>query len=63
MPETIRTDNGALFASLAVPELSRLLDLWLKRGFEPERSEAAHRERNGRHDRTHRTIKQKLEHF
>jgi len=58
MPEAIRTDNGAPFASSAVAGLSRLAVWWMKLGIVPERIEAGHPEQNGRHERMHRTLKQ-----
>lgn len=58
MPEAIRTDNGAPFASTAIAGLSRLAVWWMKLGIVPERIEAGHPEQNGRHERMHRTLKQ-----
>jgi transposase InsO family protein len=58
MPQAIRTDNGAPFASRAVAGLSRLALWWIKLGITPERIEAGHPEQNGRHERMHRTMKQ-----
>jgi len=60
LPQTIRTDNGAPFASSAVGGLSRLAVWWIKLGIVPERIEAGHPEQNGRHERMHRTLKQEL---
>jgi len=60
LPQTIRTDNGAPFASSAVGGLSRLAVWWIKLGIVPERIEAGHPEQNGRHERMHRTLKQDL---
>jgi transposase InsO family protein len=58
MPQAVRTDNGAPFASRSLRGLSRLA-LWLiKLGIVPERIEAAHPEQNGRHERMHRTLQQ-----
>lgn len=58
MPQAIRTDNGAPFASRALRGLSRL-SLWLiKLGIVPERIQPAHPEQNGRHERMHLTLKQ-----
>ena len=61
LPETIRTDNGAPFASPAIGGLSRLAVGWIKLGIVPERIEAGHPEQNGRHERLHRTLKQDLQ--
>src|SRR2546426_8126936 len=58
MPQAIRTDNGAPFASPAVAGLSRLAVWWIKLGIVPERIAAGHLEQNGRHERMHRTLKQ-----
>jgi transposase InsO family protein len=58
MPEAIRTDNGAPFASRAWAGLSRLAVWWMKLGIVPERIEAGHPEQNGRHERMHRTLQQ-----
>lgn len=60
MPEAIRTDNGAPFASAAIAGLSRLAVWWMKLGIMPERIEAGHPEQNGRHERMHRTLKQEV---
>jgi transposase InsO family protein len=58
MPEAIRTDNGAPFASRALRGLSRLSVWLIKLGIVPERIQPAHPEQNGRHERMHRTLKQ-----
>lgn len=58
MPQAIRPDNGAPFASSAIGGLSRLAVWWMKLGIVPERIEAGHPEQNGRHERMHRTLKQ-----
>ncbi len=58
LPQAIRTDNGAPFASAAVAGLSRLAVWWMKLGIVPERIQAGHPEQNGRHERMHRTLKQ-----
>lgn len=60
LPEAIRTDNGAPFASMAVGGLSRLAVWWIKLGIVPERIQAGHPEQNGRHERMHRTLKQEV---
>jgi putative transposase len=60
LPERIRTDNGAPFASSAVGGLSRLSVWWIKLGIRPERIQAGHPEQNGRHERMHRTLKQEV---
>ncbi len=60
LPEAIRTDNGAPFASSALAGLSRLAVWWMKLGIVPERIAAGHPEQNGRHERMHRTLKQEV---
>ena len=57
LPQAIRTDNGAPFASRALAGLSRLAVWWIKLGIVPERIQAGHPEQNGRHERLHRTLK------
>lgn len=57
MPETIRTDNGAPFASCAVGGLSALSVWWIKLGIRIERIEPGEPQQNGRHERMHRTLK------
>ncbi len=47
LPEAIRTDNGAPFASRALAGLSRLAVWWMKLGIVPERIAAGHPEQNG----------------
>src|SRR6478609_6729503 len=58
LPQAIRTDNGAPFASHAIAGLSRLSVWWIKLGIVPQRIEAGHPEQNGRHERMHRTLKE-----
>ncbi len=58
LPQAMRTDNGAPFASRALAGLSRLAVWWIKLGIVPERIAAGHPEQNGRHERMHRTLKQ-----
>src|ERR1700674_1081933 len=60
MPEAIRTDNGAPFATRALAGLSQLTVWWIKLGIVPERIEAGHPEQNGRHERMHRTLDQEV---
>ena len=57
LPEAIRTDNGAPFATTTVGGLSRLSIWWLKLGIQPERIEPGKPQQNGRHERMHRTLK------
>ncbi len=58
LPQAIRTDNGAPFASRAIAGLSRLAVWWMKLGIVPERIQPGHPEQNGRHERMHRTLQQ-----
>ncbi len=57
LPDAIRTDNGAPFASLAPGGISRLSAWWIRLGIQPERIRPGHPEENGRHERMHRTLK------
>lgn len=58
LPEAIRTDNGAPFASLAVGGLSRLSAWWIRLGIRPERIKPGRPDQNGRHERMHKTLKE-----
>jgi hypothetical protein len=58
LPEAIRTDNGAPFASAAPAGLSRLALWWIRLGIRPERIEPGKPQQNGRHERFHLTLKQ-----
>lgn len=58
LPQAIRTDNGAPFASRAIAGLSRLAVSWMKLEIVPERIQPGHPEQNGRHERMHRTLKE-----
>ena len=58
LPEAIRTDNGAPFASVGLGGLSRLSIWFIKLGIRPERIEPGHPEQNGRHERMHRSLKE-----
>jgi transposase InsO family protein len=57
LPEAIRTDNGAPFASLAVGGISQLSKWWIQLGIKPERIRPGRPAQNGRHERMHRTLK------
>lgn len=57
LPERIRTDNGAPFASRAVGGLSALSKWWVRLGIRPERIRPGRPSQNGRHERMHRTLK------
>jgi transposase InsO family protein len=57
LPEWMRTDNGAPFASTGLAGLSKL-SVWLMvLGVHVERIEPGHPEQNGRHERMHRDLK------
>jgi transposase InsO family protein len=58
LPEAIRTDNGAPFASLALGGLSPLSTWWMRLGIRPERIRPGKPAQNGRHERMHRTLKE-----
>lgn len=58
LPECIRTDNGAPFASVGIGGLSELSVWWIKLGIRPERIAPGKPAQNGRHERMHRTLKQ-----
>ena len=57
LPDSIRTDNGAPFSTLAPGGLSRLSIWWIKLGIRPERIMPGRPDQNGRHERMHRTLK------
>lgn len=58
LPERIRSDNGAPFASaLAIAGLSPLAVWWIRLGIIPERIQPGCPAQNGRHERLHRTLK------
>ena len=57
LPEAIRTDNGAPFATTTVGGLSLLSIWWLRLGIRPERIAPGEPAQNGRHERMHRTLK------
>lgn len=57
LPDALRTDNGAPFASLAVGGISQLSKWWIQLGITPERIRPGKPAQNGRHERMHRTLK------
>lgn len=78
LPEAIRTDNGAPFASHGVCGLTALSVWWMQLGIVPQRIRPASPQQNGQHERMHRDLKreatrppayslrgqqQKLDHF
>ena len=58
LPETLRTDNGPPFASVAAGGLSQLSKWWIRLGIRPERIRPAKPSENGRHERMHRSLKE-----
>ena len=58
LPQRIRSDNGAPFASVGLGGLSPLAVWWLRLGIGLERIQPGHPEQNGRHERMHRTLKE-----
>jgi putative transposase len=58
LPQAIRTDNGAPFASVGLGGLTELSVWFIKLGIRPERIEPGHPEQNGRHERMHRSLKE-----
>lgn len=58
LPEAIRTDNGAPFASVSLGGLSKLSVWFIKLGVRPERIGTGRPEQNGRHERMHRSLKE-----
>jgi len=56
LPTTIRSDNGAPFASIGVSGLTALSAWWIKLGIRHERIDPGHPQQNGRHERFHRTL-------
>lgn len=57
LPQAIRTDNGAPFASLALGGVSRLAVWWIRLGIHPQRIRPGQPAQNGRHERMHRSLK------
>jgi len=61
LPKTIRSDNGAPFASLVAPfGLTRLSAWWLTLGIRLDRIQPGHPEQNGGHERMHRDVAQEI---
>jgi transposase InsO family protein len=62
LPEAIRSDNGAPFASnQGLLGLSRLSAWWLAQGIDLERSRPGCPQDNGSHERMHRDVAEQLE--
>jgi len=58
IPQAIRSDNGAPFASTGRLGLSRLSVAFMRLGIQLERIEPGKPQQNGRHERMHLTLKQ-----
>lgn len=57
LPDAIRTDNGAPFASTGLHGLSRLNVWWMQLGIVHQRIPPASPQENGTHERMHRELK------
>jgi putative transposase len=57
LPDAIRSDNGAPFASTGIHGLSRLNVWWLQLGIVHQRITPASPQENGAHERMHKTLK------
>ena len=57
LPEIIRVDNGAPFASMGPGGLSRLSVWWISQGIEVQFTRPGCPQDNGSHERMHRTMK------
>lgn len=57
LPEAIRTDNGAPFASRAIRGLTPLSVWWMQLGIVHQRIHPASPHENGQHERMHRDLK------
>jgi transposase InsO family protein len=57
LPVVIRSDNGTPFASKGLAGLTKLSAWWHRLGIKHQRTEPAHPEQNGSHERMHRTLK------
>jgi putative transposase len=57
LPQRIRTDNGAPFATVSLARLSTLSTWWVRLGILPELIEPGKPQQNGQHERMHRTLK------
>ena len=56
LPEVIRSDNGAPFASTGKTGLTAMSVWWIKLGIRHERIDPGHPQQNGRHERFHFTL-------
>jgi putative transposase len=60
LPNRMRSDNGPPFGSIGIGRLTRLSVKLIKAGVVPEWINPGHPEENGRHERFHLTLKQKV---
>lgn len=62
LPDRIRSDNGAPFASMTgIMGMTRLSAWWRTLGIEPDRTQPGHPEGNGAHERMHLDIAKEIE--
>ena len=59
LPDRLLTDNGVPFAAHSLGRLSQLSAWWVRLGIRPELIEPGNPQQNGRHERFHRTLKDK----
>ena len=62
LPDAIRTDNGAPFASTGIHGLSPLNVWWMQLGIVHQRITPASPQDNGQHERMHRELKRETTH-
>ena len=62
MPQAIRSDNGAPFATTGIHGLGRLNVWWLRLGISHQRIVPGHPQDNGAHERMHRDLKDHCTH-
>jgi transposase InsO family protein len=60
LPEAIRSDNGAPFASSGIHGLNRLNVWWLQLGITHQRIHPGSPQENGAHERLHKTLKERV---
>lgn len=60
LPDAIRSDNGAPFASCGIHGLSKLNVWWLQLGITHQRITPGSPQENGAHERMHKTLKAKV---
>jgi hypothetical protein len=60
VPDAILSDNGVPFSSVGAGGLSQLSVWWVKLGIRPLRITRGKPQQNGRHERMHRTLQQKV---